>query len=101
MSSAPTQAPQDANSIQAALRSRLIESGEYEKLLGVLKTRLDEAGWEDGVRGVAREKARVQEPPNLQGLVNEIEPSALDSVPASVRSEIEGMLQKFVEKNVE
>lgn len=66
----------------------------------------------------------MQEPPNLQGLVNEIEPSALgsssfrssplavyrltfssprqtESVPASVRSEIEGMLQKFVEKNVE
>lgn len=64
------------------------------------------------------EKARVQEPPNLQGLVKEIEPHALgknscwirraladqlstESIPAGVREEIEDLIKKFVEKNVE
>ncbi|KAK4704811.1 enhancer of yellow 2 transcription factor, partial [Phenoliferia sp. Uapishka_3] len=71
------------------------------RLLGILKTRLDQAGWEDNLRGVAREKARGQEPPNLQLLVKDLEPEALKTVPLDVRTEIEELIRNFVEKNVE
>ncbi|KAM0756001.1 hypothetical protein T439DRAFT_351730 [Meredithblackwellia eburnea MCA 4105] len=101
--SAPPQAgsssqQQQQAELQAALKARLIQSGE---MLGVLKTKLDEAGWEDKLRSTAREKARGQEPPSLNNLVKELEPHALETVPVNVRKEIEDMLQKFVEKNVE
>ncbi|GAA5859559.1 hypothetical protein JCM8547_006140 [Rhodosporidiobolus lusitaniae] len=84
-----------------AVRSRLVQSGEYSRILDALKAKLDEAGWEDKVRDVAREKARVQDPPNLQALTGEVEPAALDMIPADVRTEIEAMVRAFVDKSVE
>ncbi|GAA6006432.1 hypothetical protein JCM10207_004933 [Rhodosporidiobolus poonsookiae] len=96
--SAPQQSQQDLHS---ALRSRLLESGEYSRVLDVLKAKLDQAGWEDQVRDIAREKARVQDPPNLQALVADLEPTALGMIPAEVRAEVEEMVRAFVEKSVE
>ncbi|POY71313.1 hypothetical protein BMF94_5625 [Rhodotorula taiwanensis] len=87
--------------IQAALRTRMIQSGEYSKIMDALRLKLDEAGWEDRVRDLAREKARAQEPPNLQGLVNELEPTALDMIPPEARAEVEAMVRAFVEKSIE
>ncbi|TKA49939.1 hypothetical protein B0A53_06542, partial [Rhodotorula sp. CCFEE 5036] len=69
-SSAEVQSAQQ--DIQAALRTRMIQSGEYSKIMEALRSKLDEAGWEDRVRDLAREKARGQEPPNLQELVNDL-----------------------------
>ncbi|KAM0793219.1 hypothetical protein ACM66B_000686 [Microbotryomycetes sp. NB124-2] len=90
-----------ADTIQAALQSRMIDSGEYDIIVQALKTKLDQVGWQDSIRALAREKARYQDPPSLNKLVQELESTALDSVPASVRSEIEQMVEAFVQKNVE
>ncbi|GAA5992005.1 hypothetical protein JCM10908_000692 [Rhodotorula pacifica] len=87
--------------IQAALRTRMIQSGEYSRIMDTLRSKLDEAGWEDRVRDIAREKARGQEPPNLQALVNDLEPTALDMIPADARAEVEALVRAFVEKSIE
>ncbi|KAK4058058.1 SAGA histone acetylase and TREX-2 complexes component [Microbotryomycetes sp. JL221] len=89
------------DTLQAALQSRMIQSGEYDMIVESLKTKLDQVGWQDSIRALAREKARYQDPPSLNKLVQELESTALDSVPASVKAEIEQMVQSFVEKNVE
>ncbi|GAA5827056.1 hypothetical protein JCM11251_002225 [Rhodosporidiobolus azoricus] len=98
-STQPHLAPQQ--DLHDALRSRLISSGEYSRVLETLKAKLDEQGWEDKVRDVAREKARAQNPPNLQGLVEEVEHTALEMIPPEVRAEVEAMVRAFVEKSVE
>ncbi|GAA5898671.1 hypothetical protein JCM6882_000892 [Rhodosporidiobolus microsporus] len=94
-----TLAPQQ--DLHDALRSRLVSSGEYSRVLETLKAKLDEAGWEDQVRDVAREKARAQSQPSLKGLVDELEPTALGMIPPEVRAEVEAMVRAFVEKSVE
>ncbi|GAA5968626.1 hypothetical protein JCM8115_003663 [Rhodotorula mucilaginosa] len=98
-SSAEVQSAQQ--DIQAALRTRMIQSGEYSKIVEALRSKLDEAGWEDRVRDLAREKARGQEPPNLQELVNDLEPTALDMIPTDARTQVEAMVRAFVEKSIE
>ncbi|GAA5925328.1 hypothetical protein JCM10213_008761 [Rhodosporidiobolus nylandii] len=50
----PQLAQQD---LHDALRSRLIQSGEYSRLLDALMEKLDKVGWEDRVRDAAIEKA--------------------------------------------
>ncbi|CEQ38889.1 SPOSA6832_00363 [Sporobolomyces salmonicolor] len=84
-----------------ALRTRLIQSGEYSRVMEVLRHRLDAAAWADQVRDVAREKARVQDPPNLHQLIEELEPTALGMIPPEVRAEVEKMVQSFVSQAVE
>lgn len=75
----------------------------------------------------APEKARGQEPPNLQELVNDLEPTALgtyasprrsflaffpyaradiatlraDMIPTDARTQVEAMVRAFVEKSIE
>ncbi|KPV78350.1 uncharacterized protein RHOBADRAFT_49154 [Rhodotorula graminis WP1] len=90
--------PQDLHDL---LRARLVESGEYSRIMDVLRAKLDDAGWEDSVRDAARERARVQDPPSLQALVAELEPQALGMIPADARAEVEAMVRAFVEKTVE
>ncbi|BGP52834.1 hypothetical protein JCM8202_003915 [Rhodotorula sphaerocarpa] len=87
--------------IQVALRTRMIQSGEYSRIMDALRAQLDEAAWEDRVRDLAREKARAQEPPNLQALVNDLEPTALDMIPADARAKVEAMVRAFVDQVVE
>ncbi|BGP12602.1 hypothetical protein JCM10213_008739 [Rhodosporidiobolus nylandii] len=94
----PQLAQQD---LHDALRSRLIQSGEYSRVLDALKEKLDKVGWEDRVRDAAREKARAQDPPSLQGLIGELEPEALEMIPPEVKAEVEAMVRAFVEKSVE
>ncbi|GAA5969324.1 hypothetical protein JCM11641_007552 [Rhodosporidiobolus odoratus] len=104
MPPAPSQQAQQQQAQQdlhAALRTRLIESGEYSRVLEVLREGLEKEGWEDTVRDVTREKARIQDPPSLQGLIDAVQPEALSSVPPALKAEVEAMIKAFVEKSVE
>ncbi|BGP21511.1 enhancerof yellow 2 [Rhodotorula toruloides] len=98
---AASQPPQTQQDLYAALRTRMIQSGEYSRIMDAVRTKLDESGWEDQVRDAAREKARSQDPPNLHLLVRDLEPTALNMVPQDARAEIEAMVREFVEKSVE
>ncbi|TNY20601.1 transcription factor e(y)2-domain-containing protein [Rhodotorula diobovata] len=99
---APTAAPQlPSQDLHDLLRARLVQSGEYSRIMDALRAKLDAARWEDSVRDAAREKARAQDPPSLQALVAELEPQALGMIPAEARAEVEAMVRAFVEKSVE
>ncbi|GJN91522.1 hypothetical protein Rhopal_004545-T1 [Rhodotorula paludigena] len=98
MAPAPQLAQQD---LHDALRTRMLQSGHYSTILDALRTKLEASGWEDQVRDLAREKARGQDPPNLQALVQDLEPTALGMIPAEARAEIEAMVRAFVEKSTE
>ncbi|GAA5843617.1 hypothetical protein JCM5353_007281 [Sporobolomyces roseus] len=92
------QPPQD---LQAALRTRLIQSGEYSRVMETLRARLDSVDWQDQVRDLAREQARSTEQPHLGELIQRIEPKALEMIPDEIRREVEEMMREFVKKSVE
>ncbi|GAA5993869.1 hypothetical protein JCM5350_006825 [Sporobolomyces pararoseus] len=98
----PTAAPLSHADLQAALRTRLIQSGEYSKVMETLRSRLNESNWNDQVRDLAREQARnTADTPHLASLISTIEPQALDLIPEEVRKEIQEMIHEFVKKSVE
>ncbi|BGP36616.1 SAGA histone acetylase and TREX-2 complexes component [Rhodotorula kratochvilovae] len=97
----PPPAPLPSQELHDLLRARLVQSGEYSRIMDALRAKLDASGWEDTVRDAAREKARTQDPPSLQALVADLEPQALGMIPAEARAEVEAMVRAFVEKSVE
>ncbi len=44
------------------IRAQLTESGERERLKGLLRNRLEECGWKDEVRALARGAPRLSAP---------------------------------------
>ncbi|SGY29694.1 BQ5605_C002g01076 [Microbotryum silenes-dioicae] len=115
MSTLPTPShptPTEAQQLESALRDRLINSGEYDRLLILLKQRLDKTGWQDQVRGIAREQARSDNV-KLLSLIDQVEPTAFgklsfgihaerwDAELSEVTQEMEKLMAEFVKKNVE
>ncbi|GAA5922053.1 Sus1p [Sporobolomyces koalae] len=101
-----TNGPLSHQDLEAALRTRLVQSGEYSKVMERLRTRLNESNWNDQVRDLAREESRGDDsnstnPPHLTQLLESIEPRALDLIPQEVRQEIQAMVHEFVKKSVE
>ncbi|GAA5950955.1 hypothetical protein JCM3765_004639 [Sporobolomyces pararoseus] len=95
-------APLSHTDLQTALRTRLIQSGEYSKVMETLRNRLNESNWNDKVRDLAREQARnTADTPHLGNLIKTIEPQALDLIPEEIRIEIQEMIHEFVKKSVE
>ncbi|CED83947.1 enhance of yellow 2 like protein [Phaffia rhodozyma] len=91
----------DQDDIAQAIKKRMIESGEWNRILRTLKIRLEDSGWEDKVRADAREQARSMETLNLEALLQSITPTASSSVPKDVKSDVENMIRQFLDENVE
>lgn len=68
----------------------LTESGERERLIQLLRTRLLECGWNDIVVNECKEKVRQIGVENitLDTLISEVTPRARQSVPDSVKREL-------------
>ncbi|GAA5875910.1 hypothetical protein JCM16303_004041 [Sporobolomyces ruberrimus] len=97
-----TTSPLSHSDLETALRTRLIQSGEYSKVMERLRASLSDSNWNDQVRDLAREEARNSaDTPHLGNLINSIEPQALEMIPKEVREEIQSMIHEFVKKSVE
>ncbi|KAK8846685.1 transcription and mRNA export factor SUS1 [Kwoniella newhampshirensis] len=85
-----------------AIRQRLIETGDWDRIQKLLRAQLEESGWADDLKDLAKEKARAQETPSLEGVVKAITESAQGMVGEGVRrdvmQEIEGILDREVDQ---
>ncbi|WVN88799.1 transcription and mRNA export factor SUS1 [Cryptococcus depauperatus CBS 7841] len=85
-----------------AIRQRLLETGDWDRIRKLLQAHLEESGWVDDLKDLAKEKARSQETPNLQALVSEICKTAAGMVNENVKNdvmlEIEGVLDREVDQ---
>ncbi|KIR54479.1 protein SUS1 [Cryptococcus gattii Ru294] len=85
-----------------AIRQRLLETGDWERIQKLLRAHLEESGWVDDLKDLAKEKARAQDVPNLENLVKQISESAAGMVSANVKRdvilEIESVLDREVEQ---
>ncbi|WRT65094.1 transcription and mRNA export factor SUS1 [Kwoniella shivajii] len=85
-----------------SIRQRLMETGDWDRIQKSLRNQLEENGWVDDLKDLAKEKARAQETPNLEGLIKEISETARgmisDNTRRDVVQEIEAVLDREVDQ---
>ena len=111
-----------------ALHQRLVASGEWSRLLVLLRRMLDECGWESGLQQHATEKAKSQPVLSVPDLIDELSGYAkgeypyeekevkeekekltlikgnwgkTDTLPAHVRTHLLERLRDFLDRNLE
>ena len=84
--------------VRTAIEEKLVESGEKEKLIRLLRKRLIESGWRDQLKKQCQEiiKNKGTEKITIEDLVKEVMPRGKATVPEKVKEEIMEKLQKFL-----
>ncbi|RSH90187.1 SAGA histone acetylase and TREX-2 complexes component [Saitozyma podzolica] len=99
---AHSQADKPDQAVLDEIRKRLIETGDWDRLSTLLRSRLEESGWDDDLKDYAKERARAQENLNLESLLKEVTPKAHEMLQPKLREavvqEIEAVLEREVEK---
>eukprot|EP00469_Lotharella_globosa_P004636 CAMPEP_0167803086 /NCGR_PEP_ID=MMETSP0111_2-20121227/19564_1 /TAXON_ID=91324 /ORGANISM="Lotharella globosa, Strain CCCM811" /LENGTH=99 /DNA_ID=CAMNT_0007699363 /DNA_START=14 /DNA_END=310 /DNA_ORIENTATION=+ len=84
--------------VRSKIEEKLVESGEKEKLIDLLRKRLIESGWRDQLKKHCQEiiKAKGTEKITIEDLVKDIMPRGKATVPEKVKEEIMEKLAKFL-----
>ena len=84
--------------LKTAIHSRLVQSGEKEKLKEHLRMRLIECGWRDQLKLHAKDVVREKglERVKLDELVREITPKGRSLVPDTVKRELLVKIKDFL-----
>ncbi|XP_078168999.1 transcription/mRNA export factor [Carex rostrata] len=90
--------PQTEPSLREIINIKLIESGEKEKLMELLRQRLIECGWRDDMKSLCRSYARKKGRNNvtIDDLIHVITPKGRASVPDSVKAELLQRIKSFL-----
>ncbi|KAF3334999.1 transcription and mRNA export factor SUS1 [Carex littledalei] len=90
--------PQTEPSLREIINIKLIESGEKEKLMELLRQRLIECGWRDDMKSLCRAYARKKGRNNVtvDDLIHVITPKGRASVPDSVKAELLQRIKSFL-----
>ncbi|KAJ9477285.1 Transcription and mRNA export factor SUS1 [Pseudozyma hubeiensis] len=84
-----------------ALHQRLVASGEWQRLLILLRRMLDESGWETEFDNFATAKAKTQPVLSVPALIDVLTPHAKDTIPPHVKEHLLGKLRDFLDRNLE
>ena len=84
--------------LKSTIHTKLVQSGEKEKLKEHLRQRLIECGWRDQLKLKAKDLIRERGLENfkLEDLVRDITPSARSSVPDTVKRELLVKIKEFL-----
>lgn len=87
--------------MRASINQKLVESGERERLMELLRTRLIECGWRDQLKAYCKEIVRQKglEHVTVDDLVNEITPKGRALVPDQVKKELLQRIRTFLAQN--
>ncbi|TFK24446.1 hypothetical protein FA15DRAFT_669548 [Coprinopsis marcescibilis] len=91
---------QDLDVLHQDIRRRLIESGEWDHIRAVLYARLNESGWVDEIKDQTKEKARTMEPLSFERLFEGIKPTAQNTIPLSVKREVNALIRQSLQKHL-
>ncbi|GLB42991.1 putative transcription factor e(y)2 [Lyophyllum shimeji] len=90
--------PAEVDALHAQIHRRLVNSGEWDRILSNLASKLNESGWSDDLLHRSKERARVMEPLSFQALFDEFAPNAQGSLPLAIKREIMAQIREYVEK---
>ncbi|TKY86924.1 hypothetical protein EX895_004212 [Sporisorium graminicola] len=94
-------APEAGDGLYNALHQRLVASGEWQRLLILLRRMLDESGWETEFQGFATSKAKSQPVLSVPDLIDVLTPHAKDTLPPHVKAHLLDKLRDFLDRNLE
>ncbi|GLT48033.1 hypothetical protein SLA2020_216760 [Shorea laevis] len=91
----------DPQDFQETIHTKLIKSGERERLKELLRERLAECGWENEMRALCRTFVRdkVTSSVRLDDLIKVITPRGRESVPDNVKAELLQQIRSFIASN--
>ncbi|WWC59127.1 transcription and mRNA export factor SUS1 [Kwoniella dejecticola CBS 10117] len=84
-----------------AIRQRLMETGDWDRIQKLLREQLEENGWVDDLKDLAKEKARAQETPNLENLIKEISETARGMISESTRRDVAQEIEAVLDREVD
>ncbi|KAI6144326.1 hypothetical protein BKA82DRAFT_760236 [Pisolithus tinctorius] len=91
----------DADALYTQVHRRMVESGDWDRILRVLSAKLSEQGWSDELYHRAKERARMMDPPLFKTVLEEISLHGEATVPVSVRRETTAQIRQFVKDQFE
>ncbi|KAL9940861.1 hypothetical protein V8E36_000349 [Tilletia maclaganii] len=91
----------DISELFSALHQRMVQSGDWHRILGILRRMLEDCGYEESLQTFATEQAREQERLQLGPLLGVLSPHAKATLPTHVREHITALIRDFLDRNVE
>lgn len=90
------------DSLKNLAHRRLVETGERDKLIQTLKTRLTDCGWQDQLKEFCWKvvKDRGIDNVTIDDIVNEVSPRAKEKVPDPVRKELVELIRNFLNREL-
>ncbi|KAK4754849.1 hypothetical protein SAY87_008606 [Trapa incisa] len=85
-------------SLQDIISIKLIESGEKDRLMELLRERLVECGWKDEMKSLCRQyiKKKGRNNVTVDDLVHAITPKGRASIPDSIKAELLQRIRSFL-----
>lgn len=96
----PNATPSELDSLFQQLQRRMVESGEWDRILLQLRYQLRDSGWMDSTRAQMLEHAYGTERASFRELLEETRTRAHD-VPEAVKQQILSSIRSFLDKQVE
>ncbi|WWC87247.1 transcription and mRNA export factor SUS1 [Kwoniella dendrophila CBS 6074] len=84
-----------------AIRQRLMETGDWDRIQKLLRVQLEENGWVDDLKDLAKEKARTQETPNLENLIKEISETARGMINPNTKRDVVQEIEAVLDREVD
>lgn len=79
---------------------KLQQNGEWDRIYVELSDQLNELGWIDDLYDTAKERSR-DDKTNLQRLLEDLKPTAVNGIPKELRTKIVAMIQASIERVVQ
>ncbi|KAF8582390.1 hypothetical protein K439DRAFT_1413322 [Ramaria rubella] len=80
---------------------RLVQTGEWDRILALLALKLNESGWVDELRHRGKEAARNLDPLKFHALLEQVESHAQATTPLAIKQEIMKLITQFLETQFE
>ncbi|KAH8099709.1 hypothetical protein BXZ70DRAFT_211708 [Cristinia sonorae] len=73
--------PDPRDALYAQVQRRMINSGDWDRILEALAYKLNESGWVDGLHDTSKETARAGDAVSVSKLIENLGPQARSSIP--------------------
>ena len=86
--------------LRSSIHTKLVESGEYDRLKEMLKQKLVDSGWREDLKQYTMNLIRTKgdEQLSVEQLTQEITPQGRATVPDEVKAELLTRIRRFVEE---
>ncbi|KIJ67245.1 hypothetical protein HYDPIDRAFT_84033 [Hydnomerulius pinastri MD-312] len=97
----------ETEALYAQVHKRMVESGEWDRILRLLSAKLSEHGWSDELsrwvltRNGSTERARTMDPLSFRAVLEDLSPHAQATVPLAVKRETTKLIQQYVREQFE